>query len=221
MLAADLINSEIPVLKPGDTVERALQWMNDFRLDQLLYADGNTYLGLFTEEMLLNFDDEDKLEAMMPQFPERFVMDYQHIYEILGLISGNDITLVAVLDEEKRFAGTILASEVLRSFVSSIGFAEPGAVVEISLKNRDYSLAEVARLIESEKVKIIGSYITGSTHESLNWLKLTIKLNRKDISSLLSTLSRFGFEVEAYHTSEPVESLDKDRYEMLMKYLSI
>lgn len=221
MLAADLVNSEIPVLKPGDSVERALQLMTDFRLDQLAFADDESYLGIFTEEVLLNFDYEDKLESILPLYPDRFVFDHQHIYEIIGMLAEDNISIMAVLDEEHHFAGVLNGSEVNKAFISGIGFSEPGAVIEISLKNRDYSLAEISRLIESEKTKVIGSYLSGSTHEPDNSLKLILKLNRKDISSLLSTLSRFGFEVEAYHTTEPVDSLDKDRYDMLMKYLSI
>jgi len=221
MLAADLINNELPVLKPGDSVERALQLMTDFRYDQLVYADGQTYLGIFTEDILLNFDYEEKLDAILPLYQDKFVYGHQHIYEIIGSLVEENVSFMAVLDNESHFQGVINTSEVTRSFITELGFGEQGSVIEINLKNRDYSLTEISRLVESEKIKIIGSYLTGSTYDLDNNLKLTLKLNRKDISSLLSTLNRFGFEVESYHTSEPVDSLEKDRYDMLMKYLSI
>ena len=55
-------------------------------------------------------------------------------------------------------------------------------------------------------------------NESAN---LTLKINRENITSIVATLERFGYTVEASYAHEPVESIEQERYNMLMKYLSV
>ena len=54
MLTIELINTNIPRLQLQDSVSKALQLMNDFRLTHLPVVADNKYLGLVSEEDLLD-----------------------------------------------------------------------------------------------------------------------------------------------------------------------
>ena len=57
MLTADLINNSIPRLQLQDTVSKSLQLLADYRLTHLPVAAEEKYLGLISEDDLLDTDD--------------------------------------------------------------------------------------------------------------------------------------------------------------------
>lgn len=221
MTIAEIINHDLPVLKLSDTVGNALNWMEENRIEQLVVVDAGKYAGIVSEEILMDYDEDMQLSDVMLQFSEITLSDYQHIYESLGLISKYNLQLIGVIDEEENFVGIITASEVYTKFGELLGSQEPGAVLVISIKNRDYSLAEISRLVESDNAKILSSYFTGNTYLNNESASLTLKINRESITSIVATLERFGYIVEASYAHEPVESIEQERYNMLMKYLSV
>ncbi len=221
MTIAEIINHDLPVLKLSDTVGNALNWMEENRIGQLVVVDAGKYAGIVSEDILMDYDEDMQLSDVMLQFSEITLSDYQHIYESLGLISKYHLQVIGIVDEEEIFVGIITASEVYTKFGELLGSQEPGAVLVISIKNRDYSLAEISRLVESDNAKILSSYFTGNTYLNNDSASLTLKINRESITSIVATLERFGYIVEASYAHEPIESIEQERYNMLMKYLSV
>ena len=87
------------------------------------------------------------------------------------------------------------------------------------MNNRDYSLTEIASIIESYNTKILSSYIT-SKPNSTN-IELTIKLDKKDIFSIKKDFERRGYQIIASYTDEEKENFDSlERYESLMRFLN-
>lgn len=221
MTIAEIINHDLPILKPSDTVGNALSWMEENRIGQLVVVDAGKYAGIVSEDILMDYDEDMQLSDVMLQFSEITLSDYQHIYESLGLISKYHLQVIGIIDEEENFVGIITASEVYTKFGELLGSQEPGAVLVISIKNRDYSLSEISRLVESDNAKILSSYFTGNTYLNNDSASLTLKINRESITSVVATLERFGYTVEASYAHEPIESIEQERYNMLMKYLSV
>jgi acetoin utilization protein AcuB len=221
MTTAELINYSLPLLKPTDTVGQALEWMQENRIGQLVIADGKNYWGIVSEDILLDFDETNEVGILPLQFSETYLLDYQHIYEALGLISKYQMQVIPVLNDDKNFIGMLQTSQVYDKFSELLGNHEQGAVIVIRLKNKDYSLAEISRLIESNNAKVLSSYFSGNDFEEENAARLTIKINRTEISSTIATLERFGYVVDAAFAHEPIESLEQERYDMLMRYLSV
>lgn len=221
MLAIDLVNFDIPSLKTSDTIEKALQILDNSRFTQLAVTKDSVYVGMLDEDVLLEYEENQLIESVHPDMSGVSVMGFQHLYELLGTVSRYDLETLAVVDEEQLLIGSIAAADIYQRFAQQIGMYEPGAILVISLNNRDYSLSEISRLIEAENVKITSSYVSGNTQDFNNPLKVTLKLNKTDISAIISTLERFGYTVEAAYAHAPITNTDKDRYDMLMKYLSI
>ncbi|GAB3823116.1 hypothetical protein GCM10028895_29450 [Pontibacter rugosus] len=57
MIAEELINQMIPPLKLYDTVEKALRWMDEFRVNELPVVSNRKYMGLATELSLIELPD--------------------------------------------------------------------------------------------------------------------------------------------------------------------
>ena len=97
---------------------------------------------------------------------------------------------------------------------------QPGGIIVLELIERDYSLSQIAQIVESNNVKVLSMYITsppGSTK-----LEVTLKVNARDLVSVIRTFERYNYEVKTWVTDN--DSMDRfysERFDLLMKYLNI
>ena len=221
MLAAELIDPMLPALKPTDPVGQALAWMEEHRVGQLILTDQGDYRGIVSEELLMDVaDDERPLQEVMCLFEQTYVTEEQHMLEVLGLAVQHQMQVIAVIGEGREFIGTISVNELLKKFAQDLGVQEMGAILILNMNERDYSMTEVSRLIESNNVKIISSYFSSAAYGMPDRSRLTLKLNRRDITPVISTLERFGYRIEAAFANAPVESIDQERLDLLLRYLN-
>ena len=52
MIARELIKDDVPPIKPFESMEKALDWMDEFRVSHLPVVDGSQYYGLVSENMI-------------------------------------------------------------------------------------------------------------------------------------------------------------------------
>jgi acetoin utilization protein AcuB len=222
MLAASLINPMIPVLKPSDSVGTALDWMDEFGVKQLIVADSGLYQGIVSQDILFDITDSTEVLAkLIIQHKDIFAAEDQHPYELLRIVNQFGLQIIPVLHDDRSFAGSILVNELVEHFVNDLGVQEKGAVIVLKIAERNYSLSEISRLIESNGTKILSSYYSsGESYDPTNEAKLTLKLNRTHITPIIATLERFGYEVEEAHANDPIESVDQERLDMLLRYLA-
>lgn len=221
MLAAELIDPMLPALKLTDTVGEALEWMQEHRIGQMVLTDQSEYKGLLSEDLLMDVADEDRpLADVMRLFEQVYAIENQHALELLALALEHRLDVLAILNEDREFMGTVSVKELLKNFASELGITEPGAILILTINERDYSLTEISRLIESNNVKIVSSYFSSAAYGMPDRSKLTLKLNRRDIGPVVSTLERFGYNVESAFANTPIESIDQERLDLLLRYLN-
>lgn len=221
MLAAELIDPMLPALKLTDTVGEALEWMQEHRIGQMVLTEQTEYKGLLSEDLLMDVADEDRpLTDVMRLFEQVYAVDNQHSLELLTLALEHRLEVIAILNEDREFMGTVSVNELLKNFARELGIAEQGAILILTIDERDYSLTEISRLIESNNVKIIGSYFSSAAYGMPDRSRLTLKLNRRDIGPVVSTLERFGYNVESAFANTPIESIDQERLDLLLRYLN-
>jgi acetoin utilization protein AcuB len=222
MLAATLINPMIPVLKLTDQVSMALDWMDEFRTSQLIITDAGIYKGIVSQDILFEIaDTSELLSSVIIQHEDIFASEDQHPYELLRLVNQFGLLIIPVVHEGKTFSGSILVNDLVEHFVNELGVQEKGAVLVLKVAERDYSLAEISRLIESNGTKVLSSYYSSSeAAHPLQESRLTLKLNRTHITPVIATLERFGYDIIEAHANDPIESVDQERLDMLLRYLA-
>lgn len=220
MIAKDLINDSYPPLKLGDSGLKAINWMEEFRLEHLPIVDGVNYIGLASEEDILKLSalDQPLANHNLPLI-RPFIRYNQPIFEVVKLISKDKLTIVPVLDAADHYIGLLTLADILKHYSDSGIFEDANGVIVLEVGAKSYSMSEIARLIENEDGKIISSYITPNPENET--IDITIKINQPDLSRILSSLSRHDFYVkEYYHQNEFMDDM-KSRYDSLMNYLGI
>ena len=75
-------------------------------------------------------------------------------------------------------------------------------------------------MIEENHAKILSSIVKEDPLDP-GKIRLTLKINELDLSRIVATLERFGYKVIGrYQESKPIAS-EKDRIDMLLRYLDI
>ena len=215
----DLLNDMIPPLKVSDTAEQALLWMEELRLEFLPVVDGRKFLGFLSEESIM--DENDKSKAVGEYYIDGancFIYQHQHIYEAVKKATDYDFQAVAVLNEEGEYKGVLIISDLLSVFSQSAFIQSPGGIIVLSINQIDYSLSEISRLIETNDARVLGSSINIDKNDPTKF-RLTLKVNREDVTHIIATLERFNYTVIAqYHESSTITN-EKERLDLLMRYL--
>jgi CBS domain-containing protein len=221
MLASELINQMIPPLKLTDTTAHALVWMDEFRCNQLPVVHKGEFLGLVSEDLILDQESEVSLIKELELECSHCKVDQSaHFFDIIKLASGNDIELVGVVDRKNEFVGVITIKDTISALSETLAVQSSGAVLILSLKAIDYSLSEISRLVESEGYKILSASIKNDSTNT-EMLKLTLKVNSEDVSRLVATLERFKYKVIAQLQESDASDSDQERLDILFKYLDI
>jgi acetoin utilization protein AcuB len=224
MLAEELVNTMLPVLRPSDSVGQAIDVMQDSGVGQLAMVEDEVFQGVFDEDLLLNIPNESLPLAHLPrQDTTAFATNYQHIYELISLANRHRLKIIPVLDREQdnSYAGSIVVNDMMSRFADLMGVQEIGAIIVLKITNRDYSMTEISRLVESNDVKIISSYYKGATMGQFDEATLTLKLNRTDVGALTATLERFGYNIEGVFGQSSIKDINSDRLGMLFRYLEV
>jgi hypothetical protein len=139
---------------------------------------------------------------------------------VIALASKLKLTVVPVLDEKKQYLGLITQSELLHYFAELLAVKNPGGIIVLELNQNDYSLSQIAQIVEGNDAKILGLYVSSSSDTTK--MDVTIKINRTDLSAVLQTFARYNYTVKAsYLDDNTMDSLYSDRYDQFMRYLSI
>jgi|SRR5690606_25115027 len=221
MIARELINHMIPPLKMTDNAKKAITWMEELRLNQLVVIEGGEYKGLINEEVILEDKSYNKLISEYELIgKDCFVYHHQHFYDILKVGTDYGIHVIAVLDDDKKFLGSITIEDTIVAFAQTVAVQSPGGIIVLSMNYLDYSLTEISRHIESNNAKILSSCLKNDPIEPSK-VKLTLKINKEDVTHIIATLERFGYKVIARFQEPHIETNEKERLGILMKYLEI
>lgn len=220
MIASQLIEDLLPPIKPTESCGKALHWMGDFKIGHLPVVDVNNFIGIISEEDLLdaNFHEESIAESKIP-LTHFFVYEYQHIFEVMRLMSDNNLTIVPILDKNEHYIGSTTLAHLMNLTANTISIKEPGGVIVLRINAKDYSLAQIAQIVEGNDAKILSSYITSS--ESTTEMDVTIKVNKTELRGILQTFNRYDYKViDTYQRDDDFSDLH-NRYDNLMNMLDL
>ncbi len=219
MVAESLISNVILPLRTSDTGDEALSMMDDFYVRHLPIVNNQQLLGLISESDIFNFDAKEAVGSYSLSLRRPYVNSRDHIYEVMRQLAQGDLSVIPVVDDENNYLGVVTQEDLLNYFATTFSFTEPGSIIVLELDKRDYSLAEIARIVESENAVILSNFIT-SRPDSLK-MEVTIKINRQNLQSVIATFQRFDYLIKAsFNEAEYLDSL-KERYDSLMSYLNV
>ena len=220
MLTIELINNNIPRLQLQDTVSKALHLMTDFRVTHLPVVADEKYLGLISEDDLLDAEtDKMPIELMQETFIYAAVHENEHFLNAVNCSKQFDTTVVPVINEEKELEGVITTNELLKALGNFAGANEIGGIIVLEMERSQFAISEISRIVESNDATIY--HLNTTIQPDTGMFTVTIHINKKEISAIVATFERYEFDVIYYFGNENFENEIHSNYRHLMNYLDI
>jgi acetoin utilization protein AcuB len=218
MLTRDLISNSIPYLHKSDKVHHALQLMNDYHVAHLPVVENDSYLGIISEEQLLQSDDENTLNELPISDGTTSVQANDHFLKAIQTAVVNKLSVVPVV-HEKQLLGIVTYNDLLRNASNFMSLNEPGALIVLEIENKDYSFTEINRIVESNDAQI--TQLNTFTDPETGVTQVTIRVSKLEVSDIIGTFQRYEYNVKYYFGEELFENELRTNYDNLMNYLKI
>lgn len=219
MQAIHLISDVILPLKTSVSGEEALQLMRDHIVRHLPIVNNTQFLGLLSEDDILNHDTDEPIGSYELSALRPYVNEHDHIVEVLRVMGQARLTVIPVLNNKGDYLGLITQEDLLAAFCRATSLAENGSVIIIQVNRRDYAPGEISRIIESENGFILLMYLSSEPQDEI--LEITIKLHAPNIGRIVASLERYDYKIHAsYQESDYTDQL-RENYDALLHYLSM
>lgn len=221
MIAEQIMSDVVPALKPKDFCTTALSWMEVFKISHLPVVENQIYKGLISDTIIYDANIFDKpVTELSNEYIPAMVSPEQHFFEIIDVFSKFRLTALPVVKGEKYFKGLITLPTLVESLSIMFTTNSPGGIIILEMHVNDYSLHEISQIVESNDARIMASY-TSNISDSMR-MRVTLKINKNDLTSIIRTFERYEYEVSASYVEEDrFNDIIKDRFDSFMQYLDI
>ena len=218
MLTRELISNSIPYLHSDDKVYHALQLMNDYHIAHLPVVENDSYLGIISEEQLLQSDDENTINQLQVTDGTTSVQASDHFLKAIQTAVTNKLSIVPVV-EERQLLGIVTYNDLLKNASEFMSLNNPGALIVLDMESKNYSFTEINRIVESNDAQI--TQLNTFTDPESGMVQVTIRLNKLEVSDIISSFQRYEYNVKYYFGEELYENELRTNYDNLMNYLKI
>ena len=220
MLAIELISDSIPPAHTSDSIQKVTERMQEFRIRHLPIVNEQQFLGLISDSDLIEQTDyQVSIGSLALSLVNPYVLEDQHVYDVIRLFYEQQLSIVPVLDAKKNYLGLVSINTLTEYFAKLTSVSDPGGIIVLEISNKNNSLAHMAQIVESDNAQILSSYVR--TFPDSTRMEVTLKVNKVDISAIVATFMRYEYEIKATFNHIDENDSSKDRYDSLMNYLNL
>lgn len=212
------IDHSVVALRLSDSLNYALDLLDEHKLFHLPVVEENEYLGYLSEEMILN-SKGDLIGDLVLSGEKVYTNDQESIYSSLRKLSSNQVSCLAVLGEENEYLGVITTHSVFKALAEISAIRSQGAVISIVIPQHDYSLSELSRILEANGYKVLSVELV-TVPESPLMLEVIFKLNTFDITLACATMERYGYTVNLRFGKNNFDTDNSNRLNEILNYLN-
>jgi acetoin utilization protein AcuB len=194
--------------------------MADFHVTHLPVIVEDKLAGLVSEDDLLNVENDSTLLAQLqPGFSRISAHADSYFYEAVQLVNENGLTLIPVVTGESEYAGAIIATDLLKHLGRVTGVNDLGGIIVLEMEKVSFAFTEISKLVETNDAQII--QLNTHTDAASGSFFITLRINKAEISDIVSTFQRYEYQVKYYFGEELYENELRNNYDHLMNYLNI
>lgn len=220
MIAVDLIQDDIPVLNLSDDISTAVTFFDDYKLHQIPVFGESKFLGLIDEGVILNAPPKSKIKDLKKHFRKEEVLSEKNLFDVLHFFRHGNLSVLPVVDKNNKYLGCIHERILLQKVCETLNVEKPGGIIHLQVRFIDYSLAQIAQIVEGNGAKILCSLCLPNSSNS-KLMELLIKINQEELSGIIQTFQRYEYKIIAsFHKNIYKEGLS-DRLESFIRYMNI
>jgi acetoin utilization protein AcuB len=219
LLNQQLISTTITTLAPLQTVQEALDAMDDLDIHQLPVVEEGIYKGLLDEADLLSANSKQIIQELVYDYHPLSVKAEDHILNAVKLLTSHQLNIIPVVDNNKNYLGSIDVNNLIRQHAKISGAEDLGGLIVLEIDRQQYNFGEISKLVETNDALI--TQLNTYTETTTGIMTITIRINKIEVSDVIATFQRYGYHIAYFFGKEDYENEIKHNYDHLMNYINI
>lgn len=214
----EYITNDFKAIDSNDSIAVIQDFFSDLHFSHFPIVEEGVYIGSISSEDIETFDSYKKVSDYRFSLEGFFTRTNTIWLDVLEVFAINHTNLVPVLDENNSYVGYYEIEDIMKFFHETPFLKEPGGIIIVKKGVLDYSMSQIAQIIESNNGKLLGLFISEA---EVNSVEVTIKIALGSMNEILQTFRRYNYEIISEHQEDNYINNLKERSDYLDKYLNI
>lgn len=212
--ASQIIDVQVPTLSEDFEVSLALRLMDECGVTELPIVVNEVFKGLISESQLLDIDGDDTF--IMPALSHWNMGSDDHFFTMVHQFARYQTSIAPVVGKDNRYLGCVTREDLVDVLNDMTSAQIDGGVVLLEMNPRDYTLQQIARIVEENDAKVLTLFAYPNER---GMTEVVLKSDVKNVNAIIRSLERFEYRVRAtfQHPEANIDLLD--RYDTLMRFL--
>ena len=207
------------ILSPFDSIATAKKQFTKLSVNYLPVVENNHLLGVLSgRELDILENSSDNLNDYSYLLESFFSYEYDNWFDLLKNFIQNETDVLPILDKNHVFLGYCELKAVLEIFSETPFINTNGLVLTIEKEAKDFSLSQITQIVESNKTKLFGLFISNQTEKTT---QLILKISTENTNEIIQTFRRYGYTIISEVVDDHYLEELKNRSEYLQKYLNL
>lgn len=214
----DFLNNNIKALRTTDSVADAQDLFAEYPFSHFPVLEDGVYIGSAGAEDIELMDIEKTMGDLRYTFERFFVRNTSLWLDVLEVFAKNETNVLPVLDDKNNYVGYYEITDIIKFFHETPFLKENGGILIVEKGITEYSMSEVAQIVESNNGRLLGLFISEA---NMDKVQITLKISMGGLSEIIQTFRRYNYEIVSEHQEDVYLNQLKDRSDYLDKYLNI
>lgn len=215
---SEYINNDFKPFSSQETVADLQDFFADSTFSHFPVLDNGIYLGCISSVDAETFETQKSLADYRYALEGFFVRNTMIWLDVLEVFARNNANLVPILDETNKYVGYYEITDVIKFLNETPFLKETGGIIVVEKSTNDYSMSQIAQIVESNNGKLLGLFVSEANAEKV---QVTVKITLGGMNEIIQTFRRYNYEIISEHQEDNYLNNLKERSEYLDKYLNM
>lgn len=214
----DYITNDYKAIDSQQTIADVQDFFLDVPYSHFSVLNEGIYIGSIAADDVETFDTDKKVADYKYTLEGFFARKNMIWLDVLEVFAKNHTNIVPVLDEENSYLGYYELEDIVKFFHETPFLKEQGGIIVVKKSLIDYSMSQIAQIVESNNGKLLGLFVSEADVESV---QITIKIALGSMNDFIQTFRRYNYEIVSEHHEDNYLNNLRERSDYLDKYLNI
>jgi predicted transcriptional regulator len=212
------ITNDFRGIDSQETIASVQDFFADLNFSHFPVLENGIFIGSIASDDIETFDTDKKIIDYKYTLERFFARKSMIWLDVLEIFAKNHTNVIPVLDENNSYIGYYEMEDIMKFFQETPFLKEQGGIIIVQKGLLDYSMAQVAQIVESNNGKILGCFISEADLENVH---ITVKIGVGPMNEIIQTFRRYNYEIISEHQEDTYINSLKERSDYLDKYLNI
>jgi hypothetical protein len=214
----DYLKQDHKAISRNEDIASVQDFFEEMNYSHFPVTDQENYVGNLNAEDALSFDASKSVADYQYVLESFFANTSMSWFEVLEIATKNQANVVPVLNEQNAYVGYYELDDILLFFQDTPLIKDPGPILVVQKGIQDYSLGQIAQIVESNNGKLLGAFVSATVDSKI---EITLKLALGPLNEIIQTFRRYNYEIVSHHQDDQYMTNLKERSDYLDKYLNL